>query len=337
MPVCPEENVMLAAWYEQPGPAHDVLRLGELDSPIPNDGEVLVRLSASGINPSDVKRRSGWLGGGEENTLVIPHVDGAGTIESVGRGVSADRIGQRVWVYNPTKDANAGTAAQFTAVPAAQARFLPDSISFAEGACIGVPLYTACNALLRDGPVQGQTILVAGGAGSVGNYAIQLAVLGGAKVITTVSNEEKAVCTRNLGADYVVNYRSDDVVDRVMDITNGQGVDRIVEVDFGANVSIDAAIIKPGGVIAAYSSTRVPEPVFPYYRFALKGVTLRLVQAFILPMTIREAFFEEITRYLERSELQHSVGARFPLKDIVTAHEAMEDGKVIGNIVVDIP
>ena len=296
-----------------------------------------MRLRTSGINPSDVKRRSGWLGNGADVSLVIPHADGAGVIESVGDGVPEELVGQRVWVYCPSKDTNRGTAAQYIAVPHTQARPLPDAISFDKGACLGVPLFTACNAVLRDGTVQGQSILVAGGAGAVGSYALQLAKLGGANVITTVSNNEKAGRTKNLGADHTINYIEDDVAQCVMDITNGEGVDRIIEVDFGANVSVDASIIKPGGVIAAYSSTRVPEPIFPYYRFASKGVSIRLVQAFILPNEIKENLFQRIDGYLERDELQHFVGAQFKLDEIVAAHEAMESGKVIGNIVVEIP
>ena len=328
---------MFAAWYEQTGPARDVLRLGDLETPAAGKGEVLVRLHTSGINPSDVKRRSGWLGQSEDFERVIPHVDGAGTIESVGESVSSNRIGERVWVYCPTKDADHGTAAQYVAVPQAQARHLPDSMSFAEGACLGVPLFTACNAVLRDGSVKGKTVLVAGGAGAVGSYALQLALLGDAEVITTVSSDEKADHTKALGADHVINYRTEDVVESVMEITDGGGVDRVIEVDFGANVRIDAAVIKPGGVIAAYSSTRVPEPVFPYYSFALKGVSLHLVQAFILPEETKKAFFADIARYLERGELRHFVGTQTSLSEIVAAHEAMERGEVIGNVVIDIP
>ena len=328
---------MRAAWYEKTGPARDVLQLGELEIPVVEPGQVLVRLHTSGINPSDVKRRSGWLKLGDDFPRIIPQNDGAGIIESVGKGVNQDRIGQRVWVHSPMKEVAHGTAAQYITLAESQVRHLPDSISYAEGACLGVPLFTAYNAVFRDGPVENQIILVAGGAGSVGHYALQLAKLAGATVITTVSSEDKADITKKAGADHIVNYQQQDVVECVMELTGGSGVDRIIEVDFGANISIDAKIIKSGGVIASYSSTKIPEPVFPYYPFALKGVTLRLVQAFILPTDIKRRFFEEISQRLENGELQHLIGARFPLEEIATAHEAMEQGKVIGKIIVEIP
>ena len=328
---------MLAAWYEKTGPARDVLEIGELDTPVAGPGEVLVRLHTSGINPSDIKRRSGWLKLGEDFPRIIPQNDGGGVIESVGEGVSPGRIGERVWSFSPMKEVAHGTAAQYIALPENQVLHLPDAMSFAEGACLGVPLFTAYNAVFRDGPVDGQTMLIAGGAGSVGSYALQLAKSDGARVITTVSSKEKAEVTKKAGADHVINYKKEDVVERVMAITEGIGVDRIIEVDFGANVSIDSQIIKTGGVIASYSSTKIPEPIFPYYPFALKGVTLRMVQAFILPSDIKQRFFNEISECLERAELQHFIGARFPLEEIIAAHEAMEEGKVIGKIIVDIP
>ena len=323
---------MQAAWYERMGAAADVIQVGGLDTPKPAAGEVLVRLHASGVNPADVKRRSGWSG---DDTFerIIPHGDGAGVIEALGDGTPLARLGERVWVHK-TKDQHQGTAAEYTTLPTDQAHPLPAHMSFAEGACIGVPLMTAYQAVMRDGPVTGQTVLVAGGAGAVGHYAIQVAERGGAMIITTVSSDAKAAHANAAGADYIINYRTEDTAARVLEITGGAGVDRIVEVDFGANLSIDAAIIKPAGVIASYSSTAVREPAFPYYPLAYKGVTLHLIQAYLMT-ALRETMLRDVMRLLESRSLIHTVGARFPLSHTAAAHEALESSGVIGNVVVE--
>ncbi|WP_256868296.1 NADPH:quinone reductase [Candidatus Entotheonella palauensis] len=326
---------MFAAWYDRMGPAADVIQFGELNSPEPDSGEVLVRLYTSGINPADVKRRSGWTGINEHFDRVIPHGDGAGIIEAIGAGVPKSRVGERVWVHR-MKDQNGGTAAEYAALPSDQAFPLPDHLSFAEGACLGVPAVTAYQAVMSDGPVTGQTLLIAGGAGAVAHYAIQFAKLCDATVITTVSSEEKAMHAKTAGADAIINYKTDDVVTRVLELTDGAGVDRIVEVDFGANLPIDVPIIKPAGVIASYSSTAVREPVLPYYPLAYKGVTVHFVQAYITALAKRQAMLADILRQLESGALIHRVGARFQLPETADAHEALESGRIIGNVVVDI-
>lgn len=326
---------MFAAWYERKGPAADVIQFGELNSPEPDAGEVLVRLYASGINPADVKRRSGWTGLEERLDRVIPHGDGAGIIEAVGAGVPPSRVGECVWVHQ-MKDQNWGTAAEYAALPSDQAFPLPDHLSFAEGACLGVPAVTAYQAVMSDGPVTGQTLLIAGGAGAVAHYAIQFAKLSDAIVITTVSSEEKAAHAKAAGADAMINYKTDDVVARVLELTDGAGVDRIIEVDFGANLAIDVPIIKPAGVIASYSSTAVREPVLPYYPLAYKGVTVHFVQAYLIALAKRQVMLADILRQLESGALIHRVGARFQLSETADAHEALESGQVIGNVVVEI-
>jgi NADPH2:quinone reductase len=310
------------------------MQVGELDTPTPGAAEVLVRLYASGVNPADVKRRSGWTRADAPISRIIPHGDGAGTIEAVGPGVPSSRVGERVWVHQ-MKDQTHGTAAEYIALPADQAHPLPDHMSFAEGACLGVPAVTAYQAVLSDGPVAGQTLLVAGGAGAVAHYAIQLAKLSHATVITTVSSEEKAAHASTAGADVIINYRTEDVASRVLEATGGVGVDRIVEVDLGANLPIDVPLIKPAGVIASYSSSAVREPIFPYYPLAYKGVTLHLVQAYMMAAAKRQAMLTDIIDMLERGVLIHNVGPRFKLSDTAAAHEALESGRVIGNMVVE--
>ena len=331
---------MKAAWYGRTGPAAEVLQLGELETPRPGPGEVLVRIHASGINPSDTKMRAGWRGMAMAFPLVVPHSDGAGEIVALGAGVDDARIHTRVWVYNATAlyDASRcmGTAAQYCAVPAAQAVALPAGTNFEQGACFGVPACTAHRAVFSEGPVHGQTVLVQGGAGCVAHYAVQFARLAGARVIATVSSAAKADHARAAGADETVVYTREDVVSRVLALTHGLGVDRIVEVDLGANLSTDVALIKVNGNIASYSSTAVPEPVLPYYPLAYKGVNLRLVQGFNLPAAVRQAAQRDITRWCEAGLLQHAIGAVFPLAEIAQAHEVVELRRVIGNVVLRI-
>ncbi len=322
------------------GPAREVLLVRDMADPAPAGGEVLVRIRASGVNPTDVKSRGGWRGMKMPFPRVIPHGDGAGEIVAAGAGVDRARIGQRVWLYNAVNLYNAsrafGTAAELCALPSEQAIDLPGELDFAIGACLGIPACTGHRAVFADGPVAGQTILVQGGAGAVGHYAVQFAKLGGARVIATVSSEAKAAHAKAGGADAIVDRKREEVVARVMELTGGAGVERIVEVDFGANLAIDVPLIKPNGIIASYSSTAVPEPVFPYYPLAFKGVTVRLVQGFNLPPAARRAAIDDIARWSASGRLRHPIGARVPFADIARAHELMESGGMIGNIVVEI-
>ena len=331
---------MRAGWYRSTGPAAAVLEVGDLPDPSPVAGEVLVRTRASGINPADLKRRAGWRGMAMDHDLVVPHSDGAGDIVAVGDGVPNARIGQRVWLWNAQGGYNEpgrslGTAAEFTSLPAKQAVSLPDTLSYAKGACLGVPALTAHRAVFADGPVEGQTILVAGAAGAVAHFAVQFASQAGAKVIGTVSGDGKAAHANQAGAQNTINYRTRDVTQQVFDLTNGDGVDRIIEVDFAANLSINSRIIKPNGVIASYSSTSNPEPVFPYYDLAFKGVTVRLVQGFNLPDRARQAGIEAIDRLATDGVLDVAIAETFDLDHIAEAHEAAESG-AIGTVVVEI-
>lgn len=327
---------MRAVFYEALGPARRVLTVGEIETPAPQAGEVLVRLRASGVNPSDVKKRAGWLGGSLEYDRVVPHSDGAGIIEAVGEGVPSRRVGERVWVFNGQWNRAMGTAAEYITLPSELAVSLPDAVDFAAGACLGIPACTAHYALFWQGAVEGLTVLVQGGAGAVGQYAIQLAALSGARVIATVSSPEKATMAYAAGAHETVDYRTEDVVAAVMDFTNGVGVDRIVEVDFGTNFKIDAAVLKQRGAIAAYSSSRAPQFEFDYYALGYKGARLTFVQVYMLNDAERAAALADLTRIMASGELRHDVRHRFSLDQIAEAHELMESGSVLGNIVVDI-
>lgn len=325
---------MRAVWYERNGGPEDVLEVGELPTPEPGPGEVRVHLVTSAINPVDLKRRRGARGQAVER-LTVPHFDGAGRIEAPGEGVPETRIGERVWVFEAQWQRDLGTAAEAVVVPAERAVPLPDTTTYVEGACLGIPALTAYGAVFADGPVSGQTVLVTGGAGAVGAYAIQFAKLGGARVLTTVSSDEKAEIAADAGADYIFNYRAEDVVSRIQDLPDGGGVDRIVEVEFGGNLDQSIKILKPGGVIAAYASDAVPEPKVPFYQLAYRDAAVRCVLVFLLPERLKTAAVQDITRWLAAGELRHYIARRFPLAETAAAHAAMERG-VIGNVVIDV-
>lgn len=327
---------MRAAWYERLGPAGEVLQVGDLPDPAPGPGEVLVRLAASGVNPSDVKKRAGWHGGRAEFGKVVPHSDGAGTVEAVGDGVPPSRVGERVWVYNAQWERPWGTAAELVALPAGLAVPLPDGVSPEAGACLGIPACTAHHAVLGDGPVEGRTVLVQGGAGAVGHYAVQVAALAGATVIATVSSPEKAALAREAGAVHTVDRHAGPVAEAVLDLTGGAGVDHVVEVDFGANAETDAAVLKRGGSVASYSSTSRPRVEFDYYGFGYKGARIRFVQVYLLAGAARDAALRDLTRWMEEDALRHRVARTLPLQRIAEAHALQEAGTAVGNIVVTI-
>ena len=329
---------MLAAYYACTGPARDVLSVGYLAEPVAGHGEVLVRVCASGINTADLKRRLGWQGTGMDHPLIIPHTDGAGQIIAVGEGVDPTRVGERVWLWNAQGSYGEpgrafGTAAELIAIASCQAVPLSDSLTYAEGANLGVPAMTAYRAVFADGPVKGQTIFVNGAAGAVGHFAVQMAVAGGARVIGTVSTSEAAAHVMDAGAFSTIDRSQENVASRVVELTHGEGVDRIIEVDFGANLELDTAVLKRNGVIACYSSSSNPAPVLPYYAFAVKGANLRFIQSFHLPDPQRLSGQKMIAELADAGRLKVAIGTTFQLQEIVEAHETMERGG-IRNIVV---
>lgn len=326
---------MRAVWYEAYGPAKEVLKFGEIETPEPGAGEVRVRLHASGANPSDYKARLGSRGE-MRWPRVIPHSDGAGVIESVGEGVDASRVGERVWIFNGQWQRPYGTAAEFIVVAERQAVPLADSVDFAQGACLAIPAMTAHRALFLDGPIAGQTALVTGGAGAVGRYGVQLGKWGGATVIATVSNDEKAEIARDAGADHVVNYREKGAAERILELTGGEGVDRICEVDFGENLEVTRKVLKGNGTVAAYGSTRVPEPVLPWYQMMPENTAIRMVFVYTMPDSAIAQACADINAACGAGALTHHIAARFSLEDTAAAHEIMENFSNVGNVVVDI-
>ena len=323
---------MKAVWYERNGPA-SVLEMGEMADPEPGPGEVRVRVISSGVNPSDWKRRQG-----STQPLafprVIPHQDGAGIIDRVGPGVTDSRLGERVWLFESQFGRPFGTAAEYTVQPANHCVPLTSSLSFEQGACLGVPAMTAHRCLFADGPVSGKTVLVPGGAGAVGHYAVQEAKLGGASVISTVSSDNKARIAVEAGADHVINYRTEDTAARVMEITGGAGVDHIVEVDFAGNFPVSQQVLKSSGVLAVYAAGVEQQPPAPL-QFRSSNVTVRMVLVYDMPEPAKTAAIADITRWLEAGALSHHLGPHFPFEEIVQAHEAVEGG-AIGNVIVDV-
>ena len=327
-------EMMRAVWFEQFGAAAEVLNVGELEAPQPEAGEVQVRIAVSGVNPVDVKRRLGGRGA-SQGSQVVPHFDGAGTIESVGDGVPDSRLGERVWVYEAQYERAFGTAAELAVVASDLAVPLPDVADFHAGACLGIPALTAHRCVFADGSVAGQTVLVTGGAGAVGNYAVQFAKLDGATVITTVSSDEKAELAHQGGADHVVNYRTEDVAERLSELPGASGLDRVVEVEFGGNLEASMGALRNNGVIATYASQANPEPAVPFYALAYKNITVRHVLVFGMPDDTKRQAVADISRWLEGGQLRHHLGPRFSLDQIAAAHEAVEAG-VFGKVLVDL-
>lgn len=325
---------MKAVWYERTGPAREVLVFGDMPTPIPGPGEVLVRLAASGVNPSDWKAR-----GGSRPMLaprIIPHSDGAGVIEAVGLGVEPSRIGQRVWVWNGQWKRAHGTAAQCIAVPEAQAVPLPAGTSFEAGACLGIPALTALRACLTDGGVAGQSVLVAGGAGAVGHYAIQFArLLGARSIIATVSSPQKAAHAMAAGADACVDYRREDAGARVRELTDGRGVDRVIEVDIAANAKLLPQVLAQDGLCVAYGSGAA-EFTLPFFPMILGGIGLRCFIVYELSAAARAECEGLLTRFLAEGRLQHAIAGTLPLAECAAAHEIVQAGDAMGNIVLSV-
>jgi len=320
---------MKAAIYRSTGAARDVLRVEDVDRPVPGPGEVLVRVRASGINPTDVKARSGAVPRPVDG-FQIPHHDGAGVIEAVGPGVDPARAGQRVWLWFAAHGSRWGTAAEWTVVPSRQAVLLPEGASFELGASLGVPAMTAHRCLSADGPVTGESVLVAGGAGAVGHFAIELAKYAQARVVATVSGPEKAALAAKAGADLVVNYRDPDVIDQIKAFT--PVVDRVAEVALGANLRLDLALAGPSTVVVTYAADG-PDPVIPVRACMTANVALRFILVYGMPSPAFDAAITDITAALTAGALTELPVHRFPLSEITAAHEAAESG-VVGKVIV---
>ena len=326
---------MQAAFYESTGPAREVLHVGRIEIPEPGPGEVRVRVVCSGVNPSDVKGRAGLRNKTLPFPRIVPHSDGAGVVDAVGAGVARARVGERVWIWNAAWKRAWGTAAEYVVLPAAQAVDLPEQAGFDAGACLGIPALTAYHGAAVDGGVAGKSVLVAGGAGAVGHYAVQCARLMGARqVIATVSSDAKGRLALDAGADLAVEYRRDDAAARIREATGGAGVDRIIEVDIAANCALDLQVLRQGGDIVVYGSGS-GEFKLPFFPLIVQHVRLRFFIVYELEAAARAQAQAHLDAWLRRGALAHNVARRVPLADIVQAHELVESGQAMGNVVVD--
>jgi NADPH:quinone reductase len=328
---------MKAAWYERQGSPASVLIVGEMATPEPSRGEVRIRVAASGINPGDVKKRQDAFGVGMPFPRVIPHSDGAGVIDEVGKGVSASRLGERVWCFGAQTYRPFGTAAEYVVVPAEQAVPLPDGISFEQGACLGIPGITAHRAVHAAGPVKGHVVLVQGGAGAVGQCAVGLARQAGAFVIATVRSESDQCVAQQAGAHHVIDTSglgAEEIVGRVH-ARAPEGVDHIVEVAFDSNISIDEPLLVPGGSIATYA-TGDSTPAIPFWPLVFKNARLFFLGSDDFPAEAKLAAARALNEALEGGWPGFKVEVPYPLESIAEAHEAVEERTVSGRVVLSL-
>ena len=324
---------MRAVWYDRQGPADRVIVTGDLATPEPGTGQVRVCLEASGVNPSDTYRRRGAVPA--EYPRVIPNSDGAGVIDKAGDGVAADWVGKRVWLYNGQRNGRwMGTAAEYIALDVDLVTELPDHVSFAQGATLGIPCMTAHGCVFAAGSVQGKTLLITGGAGAVGHYAVQLAAWAGAEVIATVSSAGKAERARAGGAAHVLNYRTEDVAARVADITGGRGVDHVVDVDLGGNLAATLASVRENGSIAYYATAGLRKPEIDLRALMARNIAIR---GFVLPTSphaARKRAQQDIAAFVRTPGRVLPVAGTFPLYETAAAHLTVEAGGKAGTVVV---
>lgn len=328
---------MKAAYYERQGSAIEVLQLGELADPEPGFGEVRVQVALSGLNPSDVKLRAGFAGAPMAFPRIVPHQDGAGVIDRTGPGVPSARIGERVWLYKAQTGRPYGTAAEYVVVAAAQAVPLAAHIPFEIGASLGIAALTAHRCLFADGDLRGKRVLIQGGGGAVGTAAILLAKWAGAWVATTVGRPRQAEVARLAGADLVIDRHAEDIVARVSEATAGAGVERIVDVDLVANADIDIACLASNGVVSAYASED-PQAVLslPFLRIMFGSYAFRFVFFYSLPDEALEAAVREVSACMDAGAYRPPIGLTLPLEAIARAHEAQEDGRIVGKILLSV-
>ena len=324
---------MKAAWYEKQGAARDVLVVGEMGEPVAQPGEVRIRVSVSGINPGDVKKRQNAFNYGMPFPRIIPHSDGAGTIDAIGEGVTPVWIGRRVWCYGAQTYRPFGTAAEYTVVPLAQAIPLPDSVSMEQGACLGIPSITAHRAVHVAGSVAGRTVLVQGGAGAVGVCAVQLAHRAGARVIATCRSESQKEIALRAGADHVL-LMDEKLVKNVRALAP-EGVDHIVEVAFDANIKTDIEVLAVGGSIATYA-TNMPMPEIPIWPLVFSNVSVFFVGSDDIPAQAKTEAAQAINQAFVAGWQGFDIAAQFSLDDIAKAHEFVESPTRSGRVIVTI-
>ncbi|KIN60026.1 Oxidoreductase, zinc-binding dehydrogenase family [Sulfitobacter noctilucae] len=326
---------MHAITYSKLGPALDVLTAQDLSDAAPATGEVRAALAFSGVNPSDVKSRMGRPGMTRPAfDTIIPHSDGAGVIEAVGDGVDPTRVGQRVWIWNGQWQRPFGTAASHITLPADMAVPLPDDVSFETGAILGIPGLTAAEAVLGGGDIEGQSVLIQGGAGTVGLLAVQLAKWAGAFVVATCSPRDMDR-VKEAGADVVLDYAAPDLAARAVQANDGALFPTVVEVELGLNIACDAETIAPNGRLAVYGSAKSMEPKMPFLPLLFKAVTIDIILIYLLQKSARDARIAQLHSALGAGALNCPVERIYPLSETIAAHEAVEAGGRSGAILID--
>jgi NADPH2:quinone reductase len=325
---------MKAVWYEKNGAAEDVLCHGEMPMPVVGPNEVLVRLHASGVNPSDVKARAGARPMAFER--VIPHSDGAGIIEAVGAGAEAAHIGQRVFVRNGQWGRAFGTAAEFIAIDAGLVHPLSDKIDFDIGAGLGIPALTAAHALLKDGPIDQACVLVHGGGGTVARLAVQIAVGVGAKVIATTSRPDQHAMLSDLGASAVLDYRDPEIAGQILSANDGVLLNRVIDSECGTNLSTSIEVLAPKGHIVGYGSVQTPVPELPFLNMMFKNITLSGILVYLLENNEAANYANIITKLLDEGTLRTPITRSFALSEASGAHILVEGGGRDGAVVLQI-
>lgn len=332
---------MKAIVYERNGDA-SVLQLVERPVPEPGPGEVLVRTAVAGVNPTDWKARHNWA---LPQGWQIPGQDGAGVIEAVGEGVDQILIGERVWLWEAAWQRPWGTATEYTVVPVRHTVRL-GSASFDLGACLGIPFMTAHRCLtagefmpdkLHAGALSDHVVLVQGGAGAVGNAAIQLARWADACVITTVSSPEKAQLAAAAGASFVINYRDQDVVEEVRKIAP-DGVHTIVEVSAARNAAADVQILRTGGAVCVYADDGGDEVTLPIRPLMVPNARWQFVLIYTAPKARKAQAVTDIAAAVAQGAIRVGEEAGLPLHHYslattAAAHQAVQDGAV-GKVLV---
>ena len=319
--------------------------LVERPVPEPGPGEVRVKIMVSGVNPTDWKARQRVT---EPDGEIVPNQDGAGIIDALGSDVTDRAVGQHVWIWEAAYQRTDGTAQEYITVPSQQAVPLPEKVTFELGASIPIPAMTAHRALtaadggpdrIAPGTLDGRTVLVAGGAGAVGNAAIQLARWAGATVVTTVSSPEKAHLATAAGAHHTVNYRTEDAAEAVRRAAP-DGVDIVAEVAPAVNAGLDGAIIAPNGVVAAYSTDGGAEVVLPIRTFFVPNCRWQFVLVYTMPDAAKEGAIADVTAAVTAGALRAGEEAGLPLHhfrlaDTAKAHAAVED-HIIGKVLISV-
>ncbi len=322
---------MRAACYSEVGPAARVLRVEEVETPEPGPGQVRVRVAFHGVNPTDVKRRAGDRGPPPFDRM-IPGYDAAGEIDAVGQGIGSGRVGERVWVWEGVHRKWDGTAAEYVVVPDSRAMALPPAADFELGASLGVPGITAAHALRLGGEIEGQVVIVTGGAGAVGLSAVAIAAHRGARVLATVRDPDLREVARDAGAEVVTGADPTEIETAVKDLTSGKGAAAMLDVDLGAHLARSWRWVANNGTIASYGSASNPSPTLDWPKFMYRNIAIRGVAIFEVPEQAKITASQDVQAALAAGRMPRRIASVHPLEDVAKAHERQENrprGKVL--------